>query len=163
VEVLRKHLDIFRDVRYRRIVPIYLEYFTGILWSHAFIFMVALWLVSLLLGLICEGHSFGFCTEAMRRSGSGYMYDSPLYPRWYGAILGLACLLEFMTSFIIDYRYEKKSMSKYYFYVIWYPAGYWFISSLAAIKGFFNVAFRRKGITATWKSPDRGIHTLRSS
>jgi biofilm PGA synthesis N-glycosyltransferase PgaC len=54
-------------------------------------------------------------------------------------------------------------MSKYYFYVIWYPAGYWFISSLAAIKGFFNVAFRRKGITATWKSPDRGIHTLRSS
>jgi|ADurb_Ile_03_Slu_FD_contig_41_805607_length_1688_multi_2_in_0_out_0_1 biofilm PGA synthesis N-glycosyltransferase PgaC len=163
VEVLKKHLDIFQDVRYRRIVPIYLEYFTGILWSHAFIFMVALWLVSVLLGLVCEGHGFSFCTDSMRRPDGGFMYHSPLYPRWYGAILGLACLLEFMTSFIIDYRYEKKSMSRYYFYVIWYPAGYWFISSLAAIKGFFNVAFRRKGITAKWKSPDRGIHTLQSS
>ncbi len=163
VEVLKKHLDIFRDVRYRRIVPVYLEYFTGILWSHAFILMVVLWLVSVLLGLACQNYGYFFCTEGMRPPDGGFMYHSPLYPRWYGAILGLACLLEFMTSFIIDYRYEKKAMSGYYFYVIWYPAGYWFISSMAAIKGFFNVAFRRKGITAKWKSPDRGIHTLRSS
>jgi biofilm PGA synthesis N-glycosyltransferase PgaC len=161
VEVLKKHFDIFKDVRYRRIVPVYLEYFTGILWAHAFVLMVVLWLASVLTGLGCDIYNAYLCAEAEKLHENIFIYYSPLYPRWYGAILGLACLLEFMTSFIIDYRYEKKALSKYYFFVIWYPAGYWVLSSLAAIKGLFNVAFRRKGITAKWKSPDRGIHTLR--
>ena len=161
VEVLKKHFDIFKDVRYRRIVPVYLEYFTGILWAHAFVLMVVLWAASVLTGLAVEGYNLLFLTGEGRMDAVGFVFASPLYPRWYGAILGLACLLEFMTSFIIDYRYEHKALSRYYFFVIWYPAGYWILSSLAAIKGFFNVAFRRKGITAKWKSPDRGIHTLR--
>jgi biofilm PGA synthesis N-glycosyltransferase PgaC len=88
---------------------------------------------------------------------------NPLYPRWYGAILGFACLCEFLTSFLIDYRYENKAFAKYYFFVIWYPVGYWILASLAAIKGVYNFTFRSKEVTVRWKSPDRGLHTLKSS
>ncbi len=47
--------------------------------------------------------------------------------------------------------------------MIWYPVGYWIMSSLAAIKGVYNFTFRSKEVTVRWKSPDRGLHTLKSS
>jgi len=124
--------------------------------------MVVLWAASVLTGLAVEGYNILFLAGERKMNFVGFVFASPVYPRWYGAILGLACLLEFLTSFIIDYRYEKRALSRYYFFVIWYPAGYWILSSLAAIKGFFNVAVGR-GVTVKWKSPDRGIHTLKSS
>jgi phenylpropionate dioxygenase-like ring-hydroxylating dioxygenase large terminal subunit len=58
---------------------------------------------------------------------------------------------------------ENKAFAKYYFFVIWYPVGYWILSSLAAIKGVYNYTFQSKEVTVRWKSPDRGLHTLKSS
>ena len=57
------------------------------------------------------------------------------------------CLLEFLTSFLIDLRYEDRAFAKYYFFVIWYPAAYWIVSALAAIRGVFNyyAQFKRRG------------------
>jgi biofilm PGA synthesis N-glycosyltransferase PgaC len=70
--------------------------------------------------------------------------------------------MEFFISFLIDSRYEGKSFFKYYFWIIWYPFAYWIISALTAIGGSYNVLIRGTGETITWKSPDRGLHTLRS-
>jgi biofilm PGA synthesis N-glycosyltransferase PgaC len=44
VEVLVKHWDIWKDYRHRRFVPVYLESFAGLLWSHLFMGIVAVWL-----------------------------------------------------------------------------------------------------------------------
>jgi biofilm PGA synthesis N-glycosyltransferase PgaC len=79
---------------------------------------------------------------------------------WYGAVLCLACLVEFFVSFVIDRKYEKHFM-KNYFWVIWYPLVYWIIITFTTIKAVYNVSIKRKA-PATWQSPDRGLHTLKS-
>jgi biofilm PGA synthesis N-glycosyltransferase PgaC len=161
VEVLKKHVNVLFHFKYRRLWPLYLEYFTGVLWAHCFIFLVLLWLIFLLIHNFCYFYLLTFCPAAIEIDTNITSFYNPLLPRWYGAILGLACLLEFFTSFLIDTRYEKKSFFKYYFWVVWYPVAYWIISALAAINGFFNVIFRRKGISSIWISPDRGLQALK--
>lgn len=163
VEVLRKHLDIWKDHRHRRLIPVYIEYCLGLLWAHTFMAMVFLWLFFLVMDGLCHFTQVPLCTPVLEVYQKFFAGWNPLYPRWYGAILGFACLCEFMTSFYIDYRYENKAFAKYYFFVIWYPVGYWILSSLAAIKGVYNYTFQSKEVTIRWKSPDRGLHTLKSS
>jgi biofilm PGA synthesis N-glycosyltransferase PgaC len=67
--------------------------------------------------------------------------------------------MTFFVSFVIDRKYEKGIM-KYYFWVVWYPLVYWIIIAITEIKAIYNVVIKRKR-SATWKSPDRGLHTLK--
>ncbi|MDD3580617.1 MAG: poly-beta-1,6-N-acetyl-D-glucosamine synthase [Desulfobacca sp.] len=164
VEVLKKHRNIWLNYHCRRLWPVYTEYFTGILWAYCFTFLVILWMVFGIFDGFCNLYFFTTtCPTVVTVHNNITTYYNPVLPRWFGAILGLACLLEFLTSFLIDYRYEKKSFLSYYFWVIWYPAAYWIISALSAVKGVINVFWRRSRITIKWQSPDRGIHTLKSS
>jgi biofilm PGA synthesis N-glycosyltransferase PgaC len=71
------------------------------------------------------------------------------------------CLLQFAVSLYIDLHYEEKRLLRYYFWVIWYPFFYWLISGLTVFVGTWNVFVRKKGVTVTWQSPDRGLHTLK--
>ena len=162
VEVLQKHGDIWKDFRNRRLVPVYIEYCLGLLWAHTFMAIVFVWLFFVVSDGVCRYLDWPFCDLVMPVYYKYFLGWNPLYPRWYGAILGFACLMEFLVSFYIDYRYENKAFLKYYFFVIWYPVGYWILSSLAAVKGVYNFAFQSKEITVRWKSPDRGLHTLKS-
>jgi poly-beta-1,6-N-acetyl-D-glucosamine synthase len=162
VEVLVKHRDIWKDYRFRRLIPVYVEYFAGLLWAHTFMALVFLWLFFLMAEGACSLGSLPGCGPIAAFHQQSFPGWNPLYPRWYGAILAFACLLEFLTSFLIDFRYEDRAFVKYYFFVIWYPAAYWIVSALAAIRGVFNYVFHSKGVTVLWKSPDRGLHTLAS-
>jgi len=163
VEVLKKHARIWLDWRYRRLWPVYLDYFTGVTWAYSFLLLVAIWAVLALFSGICTLHfTQAYCPWIVETRAGFIFPENPLYPRYYGAILGFACLLEFLVSFTIDSRYEGKSFFKYYFWIIWYPFAYWFISGLAAVTGFYNVFIRRSGETIRWTSPDRGLHTLTS-
>jgi biofilm PGA synthesis N-glycosyltransferase PgaC len=163
VEVLKKHFDIWFKWKYRRLWPLYIEYFVGVLWAHCFLFLVFLWVLFLSVDKFCYLYFIPICPVAIEINNSITSSYNPLFPKWYGAILALACLLEFLTSFVIDYRYEKKYFFKYYFWVVWYPVAYWILSALAVINGTFNVIFNRKGITPIWISPDRGLQSLKSS
>lgn len=161
VEVLVKHRDIWKDYRHRRLMPVYIESVAGLLWSHIFIGLVALWLF-FRLGVVVNHVYPHRLFEMALSSPIGHMITgwNPLYPQWHGTVIGITCLTTFFTSFLLDYRYDNRGFLRYYFYVIWYPAAYWIMSSLAAIKGTYNTIFRRKGITSRWKSPDRGLQTL---
>lgn len=163
VEVLKKHRDVFTAWRYRRLWPIYLEYFTGILWAYSFFFLLLVWLVMFVYYQFCELHLVHkYCYPLIQLRERMFFPQNPLYPRFYGAILGVACLMEFLASFIVDLRYEGKKYLKYYFWIIWYPFAYWMISALTAMAGCYHALISRSGVTATWKSPDRGLQTLRS-
>lgn len=146
IEVLRKHMSIWRDKKQRRLWPVYIEYFVGVLWAHLFIGVCAFWLVSYLL------HQF-FPTFPV-------FPFAPFIPQWKGSILALTCLFQFVVSLLLDHRYEGRSFIKYYFWVIWYALLYWFICALAVIVSVYNVFIKKAGVTVTWKSPDRGLHTL---
>ncbi len=163
VEVLKKHVNLWSDWRHRRLWPVYVDYVAGILWAYSIFLLVFIWLVLLLYSHFCDLHLVHkYCYPVVKFREQLAFPDNPLYPRFYGAILGVACLMEFLVSFIIDFRYEGKKFIKYYFWIIWYPFAYWMISALAALAGTYNALIRRSGESVRWKSPDRGIQTLRS-
>jgi len=141
---------VWSDIKQRRLWPVYIEYLMGVLWAHSLFFLVLVWLA------IYAVHYF---------FGPGFISDPapliPIIPKWTGAILGLVFLLQVIVSLFIDIQYESKSSFKYYFWAIWYPFFYWLLSALTVIGGVFNVFIRRDGVSITWESPDRGLHTLK--
>ncbi|MFH2045994.1 MAG: poly-beta-1,6-N-acetyl-D-glucosamine synthase [Pseudomonadota bacterium] len=150
IEVLKKHSNIWRDKRQRRLWPVYVEYVVGTLWAYSLAIYIVFWLVSYVLFWF-----FDFGTDIVNTA-------FPLLPKKTGSILALVCLIQFIVSISIDSRYEEKSSLKYYFWAVWYPFAYWVISAVASIVGVFNIFIRKTGrVTVTWQSPDRGLHTLK--
>jgi len=163
VEVIKKHLNVWSSWRFRRLWPIYIDYVAGILWAYSFCFLLFTWLVLTLYQDFCELHLIQkYCFPLIQFRELLAFPENPLLPRFYGAILGVTCLMEFLTSFVIDFRYEGKSFFRYYFWIIWYPFAYWMISALTAIVGSFNALIGRSGESIKWKSPDRGLQSLKS-
>jgi poly-beta-1,6-N-acetyl-D-glucosamine synthase len=139
VEVLKKHHNIWQDWKQRRLWPVYLEYVFSIFWAYTFWTFVLLWVLS---------QFFTFPTALN--------FTPPIPPRWTGSILCLTCLTQFIVSLYIDHIYDQK-MFRYLFWVIWYPFMYWIISSLTVIVATPKALFKKKGVRAVWKSPDRGL------
>lgn len=148
VEVIKKHYDIWFNFKQRRFWPIYLEYVIAMAWSLSLGFLIFYWLLGFLL------------------YHTGIIDVQPIQPfippAWTGSILALMCLIQSVASLYIDSHYEGRSLFRYYFWVIWYPFFYWVINAAAIFVGMFNVFIKRKGVSVTWGSPDRGLHTLKS-
>ncbi len=77
-------------------------------------------------------------------------------PKWTGAALAFACIIQFGVSLFIERHYEKNIL-KYYFWVIWYPFCYWLISALTITCAAPKALMKRRGTRAVWHSPDRGL------
>lgn len=136
-EVIRRHVDIWKDWRQRRLWPVYLEYITSVIWSYTYVFFMILWLINLVFPCtILKGFS--------------------VIPDWKGSLLVFICILQFTTALYIDTHYEK-GLLKYLFWVIWYPFVYWIITALATVRATPTALFRKMGTHATWVSPDRGL------
>jgi biofilm PGA synthesis N-glycosyltransferase PgaC len=161
LEVLIKHAGIWSDIRFRRFWPIYIDYSLGVIWAISITLVSVIWLLLIAAKFICKVAVFQtYCTPLFTVAHSITIFSNPLYPRWYGMVLCLICLMTFFVSFVIDRKYEKGIM-RYYFWVVWYPLVYWIIIAITEIKAIYNVVIKRKR-SATWKSPDRGLHTLKS-
>jgi len=123
----------------RRMWMIVIEFTISIVWSHAVVAVFLLWLIGIVAPL------------------PDYLYIQSIVPGWNGVVLGAACLMQFLTGFIIDSRFEK-GLGKYYYWIIWYPMVYWMINALTTVYGFPRACYRRINKSrATWKSPDRGV------
>ncbi len=147
LEVIKKHANVWTDWRQRRFWPVYIEYAAAVFWTFSLGFLVANWCAQ-------------YALYALRILA--YEPKQPFIPPgWAGSILALVCLIQFMASLYIDSHYEKKTLLKYYFWIIWYPLFYWIISGMTVFVGVFNVFIRKGGVSSRWESPDRGIHTLR--
>ena len=150
IEVLKKHFSVWFDRRQSRLWPVYVEYLVGVLWAHTFAVLIISWVVIFLL--------YYFFGDGVFAAPGTFI---PVIPRWTGSVLALACLIQIIISMFIDYHYENRSLLKYYFWVIWYPLFYWLISAISVFFGFFNVFIKKGGVSVKWKSPDRGIHSLK--
>ncbi len=142
VEVLKKHVNIWTMWRQRRLWPVFFESLVSVVWAYCFWGMVLLWLVFTV---------FDFA--------AGIRPQPPMPPAWTGSILALTCILQFSVSLYVDKSYESK-IFRYLFWVIWYPFMYWMISSFTVIFATPKALFKKKGVRATWKSPDRGLQKL---
>lgn len=137
-EVIRRHGDIWASWKQRRLWPVYLEYVISVCWSYAFVGFTAAWLINLVLPLGLPGIKF--------------------VPEWHGSLLMLICLLQFTVALVLDRRYEQ-NLTRYLFWVIWYPFLYWLLIALTTVWATPKALLRKMGKPAVWTSPDRGLHT----
>jgi len=161
LQVLVKHAGIWLDIRYRRFWPIYVEYALGMIWALLLLLVTIIWIILTIVKSICSSYFIvTYFALASPLWQAMPIFSNPLYPTWYGAALCSVCLLQSLVGFVIDRKYEKHFM-KNYFWMVWYPLVYWIIIALTTIKAVYNVTVKKKA-AATWKSPDRGLHTLKS-
>ncbi len=83
------------------------------------------------------------------------MGDSVSLPQWYGVILGLTCLIQFLVSLLIDRQYDRRHFRNY-FWVIWYPLFFWILVMLSTVVALPKTIFKTQK-RARWVSPDRGF------
>jgi biofilm PGA synthesis N-glycosyltransferase PgaC len=137
-EAMMKYSSMFGAWKLRRMWPIYFEYFISVAWSYTMITIFILW-------------GLGRFIEMPPN-----LFVSTLLPGWNGVILGMTCLMQFAVSLTIDSRYER-SLSRYYYWMIWYPLIYWILNVFTTVVALLRTAFTRRGKRATWRSTDRGL------
>ena len=142
LEVLLKYRSIWLDWRQRRLWPIYIEYLLSLFWAYSF------WLLIVLAAF-----------QVLFRPLVPIELAPPIPPLWTGAVLALTCLVQFIVSLYVDYRYEKKFV-RYLFWVIWYPFIYWIINALTIAVALPKCLLEGRRGPATWESPDRGIEDV---
>jgi len=134
LQVLIKHIGIWLDFRYRRFWPIYVEYALGMIWALLLFIVTVSWIILTLIKTTCGSYFVAkYCVPVYAIGEAVPIFSNPLYPKWYGAVLCLACLGEFFVSFVIDRKYEKHFLRSY-FWVIWYPLVYWIIITLSLLQ-----------------------------
>ncbi|MGY8626108.1 poly-beta-1,6-N-acetyl-D-glucosamine synthase [Chromobacterium violaceum] len=137
-QALLRNSEIFGSWRFRRMWPVYVEYFFSVVWSYVMAFIIIWWIVDVFI------------------PGALPPVDSPFLPNWQGLLLGLTCLLQFIVSKAIDSRYDR-GLGRNYFWMVWYPLAYWLVNTATTVVAFPQAALRRSGKRARWVSPDRGV------
>jgi len=136
-QVLFGQSGLFSRWRNRRMLPVYLEYFTSVAWAYTMVLVIFLWVLGLFVSL-----------------PPAWRVDT-LLPGWNGMVIGTTCLLQFALSMFLDSKYEK-GVGRYYYWMIWYPLAYWLLSVMTTLVAVPKVILRGRR-RATWVSPDRGI------
>lgn len=136
-QVLFSQHGVFGQWRHRRMIPVYLEYFTSVLWAYTMAGVILLWTLGLFMTL----------PEPLQ--------IQTLLPGWEGLVIGTTCLTQFGVSMFLDSRYER-GLGRYYYWMIWYPLAFWLLSVFTTIVALPKVLLRGSR-RARWKSPDRGL------
>lgn len=138
-QVLFSQNKLFGHWRYRRMMPVYLEYFTSVLWAYTMAAVCVLWLLGQFMSL------------------PPALHINTLLPGWNGLVIGTTCLLQFGLSMRLDAKYEK-GLGRNYYWMIWYPLAFWILSVLTTLVAIPKVILRGRQ-RATWVSPDRGLRS----
>lgn len=112
MQVLRKHNDVPRDRRFRRMWPMFYESVLSILWAICFVVLTTLWAISYGLGYPPVG-------------------AHPI-PNFWGMTIATAALLQLFTGAAMDRSYDRPLL-KYYGYAVWYPIIYWTLMAVTSV------------------------------
>jgi len=139
-EVFLKNMRSIWNWRNRRLWPLVLEYCASVIWAFTFAVSIILWILGKFIDL------------------PPFLHVAALLPPGFtGMMLAMTCLMQFITSILIDRRYEPKLPLSLY-WVIWYPLVYWMLSLFTTLVSFVKVmVYGRRNERARWVSPDRGI------
>lgn len=125
----------------RRMWGVLLEYMISTAWCFAVLLTILLAILALLGELPAP------------------LQPAPSLLSVWGMVLSVSCLVQFLIALAIDRRYEPEGVKAFrpLFWIIWYPAAFWVLTSLAVLVGFPRALMRRSGHRARWVSPDRGF------
>jgi biofilm PGA synthesis N-glycosyltransferase PgaC len=129
--------------RKRRFWGVYLEFVVSVAWAYSMALVLLLWLIGLAVELPAP------------------LRVDTLLPQWHGLVLAFTCTVQFGISMLIDRRYDH-GLGRNYYWMIWYPLGYWALNMLTTVIALPRALFMKRGSTATWISPDRGVQQERA-
>ena len=138
IEVLIAYVPKLFKWRLRRMWPIVIESIISVLWAYVIMGIFVLYFYGLFFPL------------------PGEWAIQSILPQWYGVILGLTCLLQFLVSLMIDHQYDENRTLRTYFWVIWYPLFFWLITALTTVVSVPKTLLKKQK-RARWVSPDRGF------
>jgi len=138
IEVLIAYVPKLFKWHLRRMWPIVIESIISVLWAYVIMGIFVLYFYGLFFPL------------------PGEWAIQSILPQWYGVILGLTCLLQFLVSLMIDHQYDKNRTLRTYFWVIWYPLFFWLITALTTVVSVPKTLLKKQK-RARWVSPDRGF------
>jgi len=141
-EVFLKQVKNIWMWRRRRMWPVMFEYVLSITWAYAFIMTIVLWGLGKLVPL-----------------PEGLNVPTILPPAFWGLVLATTNLMQFLVALMIESRYEPK-ISRWMYWIIWYPMVFWMISLFTSAAGFPKALFKKRGKRAIWTSPDRGFRSF---
>lgn len=133
MEIIRRHGNLFKDWKTRRMAPVYIEQLISIVWALCWLFLTVL----LVIGWFRRDEFFVF----------SYI--------WKSLFLSTVGLIQFMVAILLDTKYDKQ-LFKNAVTAVWYPFLYWYINALIVIVSI-PALFRKRNKTAVWDSPDRGL------
>lgn len=140
IETVIRHSRSLFHWNERRFWGVAMEYTLSIIWAYSMFLVTLIFLLGLLIDL---------------PAGWG---EPTIVPQWAGVILGSTALIQFLISLLIDRRYESDHrFFRNYFWVIWYPLAFWFLSMLTTVAGLPRAIRKQAGQRARWTSPDRGL------
>ena len=121
----------------KALLPVYIEYFTSVLWAYTMATVMLLWLAGQFIEIPEPWHV------------------NTMIPGWHGVVIGSTCLLQFGVSMFLDRRYEQ-GLGKHFYWMIWYPLAFWALNVFTTLVAVPRVLLRGRQ-RATWISPDRGL------
>lgn len=139
-QAVRKYGFIFKNWRFRRMWPVYVEYIASVCWAYAMGLVVVVWLIGLFVALPLR-------------------WQITIVPGWHGVLIGTTCLLQVMLAMLLDRQYDRR-VFRHYFWMIWYPLAYWTLNMCTTIWAVPKVFVRKRGRRAVWTSPDRGVRAV---
>lgn len=144
-EVFLKNVRSIWSWRHRRLWPLVIEYCLSAGWAFAFAMSIILW-------------ALGHFVELP----ANIRIEKLMPPGFTGMVLAAVCVLQFAVSIAIDRRYEPR-LGRSLYWIIWYPLAYWMVGMLTTLLAFPKVMLNTRRRRARWTSPDRGIHSVKSS
>lgn len=135
MQVLRRHSDVLRQWRYRRMWPMFIESVLSILWAVVFIGMTTLWLLSWAAGVPPIG-------------------ASP-FPNLWGMAIATLCVLQLALGTLIDTRYDR-GIWHYFPYAVFYPLIYWAFLAITTCLSLHHLLAKPSRLPVRWNTPRTG-------
>jgi poly-beta-1,6-N-acetyl-D-glucosamine synthase len=130
-QVLRGNASIMRDVRKRRMWPVWIEGLLSTFWSHLFFAAAVFWTFALATGV------YGFA-------------GNPI-PNFWGLLIASVLVVQILIGLRLDGRYDH-SVRRYALWIPIYPLLYWMLSAAAAVRGTLPGLLRSPGSApVTWQ------------
>ncbi|CAM6199712.1 MULTISPECIES: poly-beta-1,6-N-acetyl-D-glucosamine synthase [Enterobacter] len=137
-EVFLKNMSSLWRWKHRHMWPLFMEYCATTAWAFT----------CLVSGLV-------ILAEVIQNGSTGGLSISSVSENA-GVLLCSLCLVQFLVSILIEYRYEHNVVATL-FWIIWYPIIFWLISLFTTLVAFTVVMLNPRSTRARWVSPDRGI------
>ncbi len=131
---LRTHKNIFKNLKWRYLYPVYFDVVLGYLWSFAFVFGTIFWVI----GKLFLHMEIGF---------------SPI-PAWTGAIMSVVGLIQMIVAVFLNKAYDN-NLWKSIFWVPWYFIFFFSFGSLTVVRTFYKGLFGDLKYAGKWISPQR--------